>query len=149
MVCGCSKTKNTQFIFYFSPVKVAGSNALGFQNGTHNLAKFKYLWGITINPNDNRLYISDNNNHCIRTVNNEGMVNICRRSVLTCLNSEVLTFVGKQESKGMQNSQGINAQFNYPNQLAFSSKENSFLVADAANNLIRKITMEGKSSLQQ
>ncbi len=53
------------------------------------------------------------------------------------------TFVGKQGSGGLLNSQDTNALFDRPSQLIFSKRENSFLVADLGNNLIRKISMEG------
>ncbi len=53
------------------------------------------------------------------------------------------TFVGSSE--GFQNSQGQNAQFNYPQQLVHYEREHCFLVADCNNHLIRKITMEGNA----
>ncbi len=53
------------------------------------------------------------------------------------------TFVSKQESAGFRDSQGINAQFNLPSQFVYSNKENSFLVADYANHVIRKVSLEG------
>ncbi len=66
--------KQTFIFYYFRTVKIAG-NGTGFQNGPLNLAKFNNIYGIVLNPSDDCLYISDYNNHCIRKLNNEGMVN--------------------------------------------------------------------------
>ncbi len=59
------------------------------------------------------------------------------------LNSEVSTFIGKQGSSGLQNAQGVNAQFSDPYQIVYSNRENSLFIADCGNNLIRKVTMDG------
>lgn len=45
----------------------------GFQNGPHTLAKFSNLWGISLNPNDNCLYICDYGESCIRVINAESI----------------------------------------------------------------------------
>ncbi len=62
--------------------------------------------------------------------------------------TEVINFVGKQGIKGLQNSQGVNAQFRKPDQLVYSNRENFLLVTDHGNNLIRKITMEGDEKIK-
>ncbi len=45
-------------------------HVVGFQNGPCKLAKFDGLWGIALNPIDNCLYVSDNENYCVRKINN-------------------------------------------------------------------------------
>ncbi len=45
---------------------------------------------------------------------------------------------------GMENSQGVNAMFDSPFQIVYSSRENSFFIADMGNHMIRKVTMDGK-----
>ncbi len=64
-----------QFIYLFITVKIAGSDNVGLQNGVLNVAKFDFPSGIVLNPNDNCLYISESYNHCIRTINDNGIVN--------------------------------------------------------------------------
>ncbi len=56
------------------------------------------------------------------------------------------TFVGKERFPGFLNAQGLNAEFNSPFQLAYSTRENCFLVADMNNNIIRKVSMDGRQS---
>ncbi len=62
-----------QFFYFFITVKIAGGNERGFQNGALNVSKFNYPKGIVLDPNDNCLCISDLANHCIRTINDDGI----------------------------------------------------------------------------
>ncbi len=59
--------------------------------------------------------------------------------------AEVSTFVGKLRCPGFKDAQGVNAQFTTA-KVIYSNRENSLLVADFGNNVIRKVTMEGNKS---
>ncbi len=131
-------------------MKIAGCNKeRGFQNGPHNLAKFRSPWGIILNPNDGCLYISDTGNNCIRVIDKQGIMNFTQFQSLVnfhvkfLLNSEVRTFVGQKGEGGFFNGQGVDALFHTPFQIAYSSKDRSLLVSDYRNRVIRKVTMNG------
>ncbi len=52
---------------------MVGCGEFGFKDGPLNLAKFYYPWGITVNPNNNYLYVSEFRNHCIREITDQGI----------------------------------------------------------------------------
>ncbi len=68
--------KRIQILSYFLcyTATVAGCKIVGFQNGALNETKFNNPYGIVLNPNDNNLYVSDNNNHCVRMINAQGII---------------------------------------------------------------------------
>jgi len=101
---------------------IAGSSA-GFANGTGSVAKFNLPLGIAVDSN-NTLYVADYNNHKIRGIDTDTLVN---------------TVAGS--SRGYQEGSGATAKFNYPYGVAIDSHGNIF-VADTGNNRIRKITQE-------
>jgi sugar lactone lactonase YvrE len=89
---------------------------------TGKYASFNTLWSITIDKSDN-LYITDRGNNMIRKITTAGIVS---------------TFAGKV-GMGSTNGTGTSASFNDPEGITIDSKGNLY-IADAKNNLIRKIT---------
>lgn len=100
---------------------LAGSGSWGFNNGIGPAASFFQPVGIAIDSSDN-IYVSDASN-TIRKITPDGLVT---------------TFVGSGSS-GSTNGIGTAASFNEPEGIAIDSLGNLY-VADAGNNLIRKIT---------
>lgn len=73
------------------------------------------------------VYIADNGNSTIIKVTNKGAVS---------------TLAGTQGVRGSKDGSGTSAQFNQPQSVAVDSSGNVY-VADAGNNLIRKINVQG------
>jgi len=101
----------------------------GATNGLGTNACFNEPAGIVVAANGT-LYVADSANHAIRTVAPNGLVSI---------------FAGQLGVPGIQNATGTNAQFNYPNGLAFDLQGN-LLVSDTGNATLRKITPAGSVS---
>ncbi|MDX2128144.1 MAG: NHL repeat-containing protein [Chloroherpetonaceae bacterium] len=108
---------------------VAGNGTLGFVNGAVENASFNNPYGITIG-NDGVIYVSDNGNHVIRKILPTGVV-------------QTLSGNG---SSGSQNGLPDSTRFNSPIRLAVDSLGNVY-VADFNNNVIRKVTPDGVSSV--
>ncbi|MBV8389996.1 MAG: hypothetical protein JO080_09380 [Mucilaginibacter sp.] len=73
------------------------------------------------------LYVADNGNSVIVKITNKGLAT---------------TFAGTRGVRGSKDGTGTGAQFNQPHALAIDSSGNVY-VADAGNNLIRKINSQG------
>lgn len=103
----------------------------GYQNSPDpKSAMFNTPVGLAITPS-NVIYISDHNNHSIRSLVPIGFVTpVC----------------GDPQLPGYANGSGAAAQFNYPGKLMMLDNT-TFLVADSANNRIRKATINGDVSL--
>lgn len=105
---------------------LAGSDsALGSTNGTTTAARFNYAYGLALDSSGN-LYVADVGNNLIRKVTAAGVV----------------TTLAGSGSAGAANGTGTAASFNKPLALSTDSAGNVY-VADAGNNLIRKITAAG------
>jgi sugar lactone lactonase YvrE len=101
----------------------AGSGAIGFADGKGTTATFNGPTGITIDHADN-LYIADNHN-------------IIRKITPA---QDVTTFAGNVHTgPGFADGTGSEANFRLPEGLAIDAADNIY-VADASNNMIRKIT---------
>ena len=103
---------------------LAGSDAVGYADGTGSEARFFAINDIEVDASGN-LYVADRNNNRIRKVTPEGVVT---------------TFAGS--GQGSADGVGTAAQFYQPSGLVLDDEGNLY-VADSRNNLIRKITSEG------
>lgn len=95
----------------------------GHLNGKSFKAKFNYPTGITIAGS--QLFVADSMNHSIRMIDiNSG---------------EVTTLAGSGGHRGSVDGIGSNARFGFPIGIATDGK--NLYVADAGNNIIRKINI--------
>ena len=103
----------------------AGNGVQGSKNGAANAANFSSPSGIAVDAKGN-LYVADTSSNLIRKITPTGSVS---------------TFAGSG-ARGAQNGKATDASFSYPFGVAVDPSGNVF-VADAENNLIRKITPVG------
>ncbi len=106
-----------------------GDPAANYKDGSLDVASFKSPWAIT--PYLNGYAVSDPVSHTIRYIDME--------------EETVTTAVGYDGRDGFSNSKGTKSRFDRPMGLATMS-DGSILVADANNNLIRKIDTKGNVS---
>ncbi|MFI5163357.1 MAG: hypothetical protein ACHQHN_18910 [Sphingobacteriales bacterium] len=104
---------------------LAGSGVIGSANGKGAAASFNFPQGIALDNNEN-VYVADTGNDLIRKITPDGNVTTLAGTV----------------AAGKANGTGTAATFNIPQGLAVDAAGNLF-VADAGNNLIRKITLAG------
>jgi gliding motility-associated-like protein len=104
---------------------LAGSGEEGMSDGTTIAASFKLPGGLTADAGGN-LYVADTENHLIRMVTPTGKV----------------TTLAGTGNPGNTNGTGTLASFNALAGLAAGADGNIY-VADAANNLIRKVAATG------
>jgi streptogramin lyase len=101
---------------------LAGSGTIGSLNGTGTAASFFEPFGVAVDAAGN-VYVADQINNLIRKINPSGVVS---------------TLAGSG-AIGSANGVGPVASFNHPTGIAVDASGNVY-VADAGNNLIRKIT---------
>ena len=106
----------------------AGSGSSGSSNGLGTAASFSYPFGVATDASGN-IYVADVNNNLIRKITTGGQVSILAGS----------------GSSGSSNGIGSVASFNTPQGIATDASGNVY-VADAGNNLIRKIDPSGNVS---
>jgi DNA-binding beta-propeller fold protein YncE len=99
----------------------------GYADGIGVQARFSGASGITYDPDDGNLYVTDTYNHRIRRITMEGSVSS-------------LAGLGKP---GHADGPGAEASFNRPRGIVYCLADKSFYVADTSNNEIRKVTTEG------
>jgi streptogramin lyase len=104
---------------------LAGTGAAGADNGAGNIATFDLPEGVAVDGAGN-VYVADNGNDLIRKITPDGVVS---------------TLAGNGQA-GSANGTGIAASFNSPFGVAVDGTGNVY-VADAGNNLIRKISPTG------
>ena len=104
---------------------LAGSGTAAFANGTGTAASFDTPTGVAVDINGN-IYVADMTNHRIRKITVAGVV----------------TTLAGSGAAGSTNGTGVSAKFSSPRGVAVDANGNVY-VADASNNLIRKITSAG------
>lgn len=102
---------------------IAGNGTIGSQDGTGAGATFNYPWDITVDNNDD-MYVADGFNNVIRKITPTGVVT---------------TYVGTAGTSGANDGTGPIATFNGATGVAYYEGTNEIYVADAYNELIRKI----------
>jgi sugar lactone lactonase YvrE len=126
---GCFKKELLSPGRYSDTTIIAGSDSAGFVNGTGKVARFNHPFGLALDQAGN-LYIADQGNSIIREMT-PGLV--------------VSTFAGMPGITGSANAADTLASFNKPFSVAVDGSNNVY-VADAGNNLIRKIAADGTVS---
>jgi YD repeat-containing protein len=101
---------------------LAGSGVPGLADGVGNAAQFHEPTGIVFDPVSKVLYVADRQNHLIRRVTLSGVV----------------TRVAGSGKRGFTNGDVTTAAFDQPAAIAIAA-DGSLLVADSANNVIRRI----------
>jgi sugar lactone lactonase YvrE len=104
---------------------LAGSGAAGSANGQGTAASFDFPNRIAIDKSG-IVYVADSGNSLIRKIDTSGHV----------------TTLAGSGVPGSANGQGTAASFNFPTGIAVDASGNLY-VADAGNNLIRKIDTSG------
>ncbi len=99
----------------------------GSTDGTGSGALFYLPGGIALDPTTGNIIVADAGNETIRKVTPAGVVT---------------TFAGTAGTAGSNNGTGTSATFNGPSNVAVDSSGNIY-VADAGNEVIRKITTAG------
>ncbi len=107
---------------------LAGNGTPGYAEGTGNGAIFNNPQGIVVDANGN-IFVSDTYNNYIRKITPQGTTSL----------------IAGNGNIGLINGAAINAQFYGPQGMAFDANNNLY-VADAGNNVIRKITQDGNVS---
>jgi hypothetical protein len=104
-----------------------GTNS-GFANGTNTDARFSSPFGLAVDPGTN-IYVADFGNHAIRKIRPVGT------------NWAVTTIAGNGNI-GHADGTNLQAQFNFPADVALD-KDGNLFVSDQSNNTIRKMTPVG------
>ncbi len=107
---------------------LAGSGKAGSTNAAGTTASFNGPRGVAVDANNN-VYVADANNNLIRKIDNTGTVT---------------TFAGSG-AHGNASGNATTASFYYPSGVAVDAAGNVY-VADALNNLVRKIAPDGTVS---
>jgi streptogramin lyase len=128
-LCGCFKKELLSPNHYSDTTIIAGSDSADFANGTGTAARFNHPFGMAFDPAGN-LYIADQGNSVIREMT-PGLI--------------VSTFAGTPDVPGSANGADTLASFYKPFSVAVDGSNNVY-VADAGNNVIRKITPDGTVS---
>ena len=115
-------------IINLSVTTLAGSGAIGSDNGAGTVASFNGQWGCAMGANGN-LYVADTYNHKIRKVAFDGTVS---------------TVAGTGTSGNQDGASGT-ATFNYPFGIAVDKNENIY-VSEIGSDNIRKIAPDGTVS---
>lgn len=107
-------------------VSTFAGSLFGFINDTASGARFFHPLGVVVDD-AGFVYVADSKNNAIRKISPAGLVT---------------TLAGATGVAGYKDGAGDTATFNYPNGIALDAAKNVY-VADASNNMIRKITPDG------
>ena len=125
---GCGKELISPNPFTDSTI-VAGSDSAGYKDGLGTDARFDHPFGLALD-NAGNLYVADEGNSLIRKIDPA---------------TNVTTFAGMVGVIGSANGADSLSSFNKPFSVAADASGNVY-VADAGNNVIRKITPDGTVS---
>lgn len=103
----------------------AGSGSLGSLDGNASQAQFNYPWDLALDS-AGQVFIMDGENHVIRLIDKNGAVS---------------TFAGEAGTKGAIDGYGTDASFNGATGLGLSFDDQQLYIADAYNDLIRKVSV--------
>lgn len=106
------------------------SEGRGWEDGPLKNAKFNYPRQMTF-TNDGKLYIADENNHCIRVID-----------TTLGANARVTTPIGIPGSSGYADGGVELAKFNCPTGVAVSADGSIVYVADMKNQVIRELSIK-------
>lgn len=106
-------------------------NGRGWEDGLLENAKFFAPKQLAFTA-DGKLYIADNNNHCIRIID----------TTVPKGTATVNTAIGLPQSPGFQDGGPEFAKFYYPTGVAVNSDGSIIYVADSRNHVIRKLSIE-------
>ncbi|XP_065828460.1 NHL repeat-containing protein 2-like isoform X2 [Oscarella lobularis] len=101
----------------------------GNEDGTGSEARFYHPTALTYNSEDDILYVSDHYNHLVRKIESPDRLPI------------VSTLAGSVQ--GHKDGFGKNAQFDYPEGIAYDSVHQLIYVTEFENDCIRFVTKEG------
>lgn len=101
---------------------LAGSGVPGLADGSGSAARFHEPTGIAFDAVSQVLYVADRHNHVLRRITLDGVV----------------TSIAGTGKRGLRNGAAATAEFDQPAAMAIAA-DGSLLVADSANNLIRRI----------
>jgi hypothetical protein len=124
----------------------AGQGTSGHADGVGTQASFYHPYGIVFNSAW-LLFVSDRLNHCIRTVDTNGTMQLQHRSRFDVdrllMAGKVSTFAGTGGSSGYIDGALSVAKFWRPGGIAFDSSGLLF-IADSGNNAIRLVMTAGE-----
>lgn len=106
-------------------------NGRGWEDGLLENARFFAPKQMAFTA-DGKLYIADNNNHCIRVIDTTVSKDL----------ATVNTAIGLPQSPGFQDGGPEFAKFYYPTGVAVNSDGSIIYVADSRNHVIRKLSIE-------
>jgi sugar lactone lactonase YvrE len=113
------------FNYLYNVNTYAGSGETGFKDGAAADARFKDAFGVAVDALGN-VYVADGSNNRIRKITPGGVVST----------------VAGTGNRGAKNGAKAAAEFDFPHGLAIG-KNGTIYVADAGNNMIRKISPDG------
>lgn len=102
---------------------IAGNGTVGNQDGTGAGASFNYPWDVAVDANGD-MFIADGFNNIIRRITPTGITT---------------TYVGTAGASGANDGTGAAASFNGATGIAYLESTNELYIADAYNELVRKI----------
>lgn len=107
---------------------VAGTGSSGNADGNGRDARFYYPFGITCDPANGNLYVTDRRNHSIRKVDSEW---------------KVTTIAGGMV--GFNDGDAKNSKWNMPSGIEYDQQSRSLFVADCSNHRIRRINLRNST----
>lgn len=110
---------------------IAGSGVVGSTDGASGVASFNYPWDVAVDSAGN-MFVGDGYNDVIRKITPNG---------------DVSTYVGTAGNSGALDATGPIATFNATTGIAYLKTTDELYVADAFNNLIRKIVNLNQQSV--